>query len=65
MLEILSSVIDLLREINVNNTINTFSSLDSNRQITMNVITELNNRQMSHWFEIYAMDRATLFYVAI
>jgi hypothetical protein len=60
MLDFVMCVIDVLMEIQENNQVNRYNELEVNRQMVTNVISELSNRQISHWSELSHIDRARL-----
>ena len=60
MLDFVMSVIDVLKEIQENIEVNTCNELEVNKRMTTNVISDLSNRQISHWSELSHIDRARL-----
>jgi len=59
MLDFVLCTIEVLKEINENINVNTYSNLETYQQTAMNVFNQLNNQQISHWSELSYRDRAS------
>ena len=60
MLDFVMCVIEVLREIQENIDVSRYNELEANRRIVTNVLSELSNRQISHWSELSYRDRVLL-----